>query len=76
MKIIRYDKVFQFLNPLTFYSWSNGRKNVKDMREEEKEEEDNLQHKSVKDLVIICFEMFKFIAANTLESQIVDYTPD
>ena len=40
-----------------------------------------LQHKSVKDLVIICFEMSKpimskFIMKNTLENQIIEYIPD
>lgn len=49
------------------------------MREERKEVED--VYKSVKDLVIICFEiskpiMSKFIMKNTLESRIIEYIPD
>lgn len=75
MKIIRYDKVFQFLNPLTFYSWVMA-ETCKRYERGRKGRRRCLQHKSVKDLVIICFEMSKFITTNTLESQIIDYTPD
>ena len=80
MKIIRYYKLFQFLNPLTFYSWVMVEK-CKRYEGGRKGRRAYLQHKSVQDLLIIGFEMStpimsKFIMNNTLESQLIKYIPN